>query len=131
MPVDSNIVVAAVTAVSTVIVAYMAHRQQISKLITEEKQNTQNVLHGYMTSLADANESFRNEIREELLRSRQREVELEQKVRELEERVTLLSRQNERLVSEKIEWMQKAMSLMVTVKSVEDKVRMDEPELNP
>lgn len=79
----------------------------------------------YWTQLQNAQAKFRAEIHEELEQTKKERNEMRAKIDELEKRVRELVSQNERLMLEKIEWMQKATSLQMLLQKAMQGIGVD------
>lgn len=79
----------------------------------------------YWTQLQDAQAKFRAEIHAELEQTKKERGELKTKIDDLEKRISELSTQNEKLVLEKLAWMQKATNLQLLLQKAMQSLNLD------
>src|ERR1043165_1203299 len=92
-------------AIATIAGSYFSYRTAVAKVRSENEEKIVTAQQVFSEQFAKENEHFRQEVMGYLQTSREREVELENKVRDLENRLSVLIKQNEELMVEKLDWM--------------------------
>lgn len=112
--IDKTVVAAIVAAFVTLVGTVLTHKIRHRKADGD-----------YWAQLQEAQAKFRAEIHAELDATKVERDELRDKINALERRVSELSTQNEKLVLEKLAWMQKATNLQLLLQKSMQSLNLD------
>lgn len=107
---DSTVAKAIVGGIGAIVTTFIVRFFTDKKNTVNATLKAQSTFTTYMTSIAEANEEFREEIRKDLAEAKLREKGLLTRIDDLEKTIQQLRKENVTLLEEKLHWMNIAMT---------------------